>query len=365
MPRDPMTGNERPGRVFLSAFAVHFGGGLVLLKALVQGLGGSLKDALIDERAGAEISIHPETVSVQYVRRSMIARWLGLMALSARTRPGDVLFCFNSLPPVRRPLGRVVNYVHAPYIVGRDPQVRYQWFSALRQSIERMWFRAGVRNCDEVWVQTPTMARAMRAAYPGTVVHVVPFVDDQLAEALRALAADDPKAGASADHAAHSFFYPADGVAHKNHPNLLKAWTLLAADGLYPKLFLTLRPGEMEAALLGAGVRSGELPSVENLGRLPRQEVLERMSQSSALIFPSRAETLGLPLLEARALGVPILASERDFVRDVCEPAQSFDPGSPASIACAVRRFVEGQVAPTTQYYSADELVQRLLAGAP
>ena len=45
-------------------------------------------------------------------------------------------------------------------------------------------------------------------------------------------------------------------------------------------------------------------------------------------------------LLEARALGVPVLAPERDYVRDVCEPRQTFDPASPRSIADAVRRFL-------------------------
>jgi len=86
------------------------------------------------------------------------------------------------------------------------------------------------------------------------------------------------------------------------------------------------------------------------------------MQASSALLFPSRMETFGLPMLEARALRVPVLAAERDFVRDVCEPAQTFDPASPVSIASAVRRFVEGRVPPDGTYYSASELVARLLS---
>jgi glycosyltransferase involved in cell wall biosynthesis len=205
----------------------------------------------------------------------------------------------------------------------------------------------------------------MRDAYPALTVRVVPFVDDELAAALRVQsAAVGGGAPASADYAAHSFFYPADGVAHKNHPNLLKAWAMLAKAGRFPKLFLTLRPAEMDAAWRAAGVREGDLPSVENLGRLPRQQVLDRIGRSSALMFPSRSETLGLPMLEARALGVPILASERDFVRDVCEPAQAFDPNSPASIALAVRRFVQGRVPAGGEYYSAREVVDKLLAPA-
>jgi glycosyltransferase involved in cell wall biosynthesis len=209
------------------------------------------------------------------------------------------------------------------------------------------------------------MAVAMREAHPGLTVRVVPFVDDELAAALRAQGNTNGEAAGSAHYAQHSFFYPADGVAHKNHPNLLKAWALLARSGRLPKLYLTLRPEEMDAAWRAAGLRQGDFPSVENLGRLPRQQVLDRIGRSSALMFPSRSETLGLPMLEARALGVPILASERDFVRDVCEPVQAFDPNSPASIALAVRRFVQGRVPVAGRYYSAREVVDKLLAPAP
>ena len=105
MPQDNLNPASRPRGVCLSAFAVHLGGGLVLLKALVQGLGPSLKEALIDERARGEVSLDAGA-RVRYVPRSMLARWTGLMSLARRTERGDVLFCFNSLPPLRKPPAR-------------------------------------------------------------------------------------------------------------------------------------------------------------------------------------------------------------------------------------------------------------------
>jgi hypothetical protein len=45
-------------------------------------------------------------------------------------------------------------------------------------------------------------------------------------------------------------------------------------------------------------------------------------------------------LIEARQAGLPILASELDYVRDVIDPEQTFYPGSPTSIARAVNRFI-------------------------
>jgi glycosyltransferase involved in cell wall biosynthesis len=57
-------------------------------------------------------------------------------------------------------------------------------------------------------------------------------------------------------------------------------------------------------------------------------------------------ESFGLPLIEARQAGLPILASELDYVRDVVDPEQTFDPDSPMSIARAVKRFLGVEVTP-------------------
>jgi glycosyltransferase involved in cell wall biosynthesis len=76
------------------------------------------------------------------------------------------------------------------------------------------------------------------------------------------------------------------------------------------------------------------------LGSLAHGDVLNLYSDTQALIFPSLSESFGLPLLEAKERGCAILGSELDFVRDVCEPQQCFDPLSSVSIARAVRRFM-------------------------
>jgi glycosyltransferase involved in cell wall biosynthesis len=81
---------------------------------------------------------------------------------------------------------------------------------------------------------------------------------------------------------------------------------------------------------------------------------------SSALIYPSRTESFGLPLIEAMDYGLPILASELDYVRDVVVPVETFNPDSPVSIARAVRRFL-GKAESTVQHHSADTFLAEVL----
>ena len=136
----------------------------------------------------------------------------------------------------------------------------------------------------------------------------------------------------------HDFIYVADGLAQKNHLALFDAWELLAEEGLFPQLAVTLPDTETHLLNKVNELRKLGL-NITNLGWLPHSELVSHYKVSGALIFPSLRESFGLPLVEATKLKVPILASELDFVYDVCQPAETFDPKSPRSIARAVKRF--------------------------
>ncbi len=351
-------------RILVSAFGIHMGGGLVLLRALAAALAGHPCVMLLDERVRADsvLAASLANAQVRYVARSLLARRASLNRLASEATDADLLLCFNSLPPLRRTRGRVVTFVQAPHFVGSVGDIVYPPLTRARLAIEAAWLRHGIANSAEVWVQTPTMLSLLLSRYPSTHARIAPLVDDDLVTLLsaRAPAAATPATTTRTDPANARFFYPADLVGHKNHRALVAAWELLERDGPAPRLALTLRESEWTQLLSQCGQR---MPAaVVNLGRMPRADTLAELSRSSALMFPSRAETFGLPMIEAQSLGIPVLAAERDFVRDVCTPAQTFDPCSPRSIADAVRRFLD---VPTRldngRFWSADRFVAQLL----
>jgi glycosyltransferase involved in cell wall biosynthesis len=341
-------------RLLVSAFGIHYGGGLVLLSALLAATQGRLRAILLDERL-ARSSLDAGGARVMYVRCSFRARLASLWRLSAMAAPGDVLLCFNSLPPLRRVRARVVTYVQAPHFVNAHRGIRYGLRTSLRIFLERLWFRRGIHRSDEIWVQTSTMADAIRRQHPHAKLSIVPLVDAELLA---------PRTLRSRNVAGNgAFFYPADTVGHKNHETLLRAWELLSSEGAAaPPLWLTIEPRELEELLERIGSSRELLPAVQALGRLDRSAVLQRLQQSSALIFPSLAETFGLPLVEAASLGIPIVASETDFVRDVCVPRETFDPRSARSIARAVGRFTGKGAVVDPALCSAEGFLERLLS---
>jgi glycosyltransferase involved in cell wall biosynthesis len=58
--------------------------------------------------------------------------------------------------------------------------------------------------------------------------------------------------------------------------------------------------------------------------------------QSEFLIFPSLAESFGLPLLEAANAGCKILAADLAYVYDIIVPTDVFNPLEVESILLAV-----------------------------
>lgn len=322
--------------VFLFAPNVHVGGGLILLReALAQWPDGWAGEAWLDARAKDALAL-PAGLRVHWVAASLPGRAAAQWRL-ARRQQGAAwpLLCFHGLPPFWPALVPVAVYLQNRNLIEPVDWSRYPARVALRMRVERWLARALRHRVDHYWVQTPTMAQSLQRWWADlgetqvAPVSCLPFV------------APLPAARAEAEPGRRwDFVYVADGEGHKNHAALLEAWHLLAAQGLRPSLALTLAQRDGPALALLDAARAAGLLHVQTVGALSHAGVLDLYQRASALIFPSRSESFGLPLLEARQAGLPILAGELDFVRDVCEPVQTFDPQSPRSIARAVRRFL-------------------------
>lgn len=115
------------------------------------------------------------------------------------------------------------------------------------------------------------------------------------------------------------FFYPASANKYKNHKIIIEAAKLLKKDNIDNyKIELTLTGKENKHVLkLKKECKNYNLP-INFIGKLGYEKVMQKYSKST-LIFPSYIETFGLPLLEARTIGSPIIASDTPFSREIGE----------------------------------------------
>ena len=121
------------------------------------------------------------------------------------------------------------------------------------------------------------------------------------------------------DETCPTFFYPAGPPAYKNHRTFLKACELLKEQGMEDYRVIWTVTGEENEGMkkLKAEAEEKQLP-IEFIGPVPRTQLFEQYA-SSVLVFPSYIETIGLPLLEARSVGAPILAADCLYERDGVE----------------------------------------------
>jgi glycosyltransferase involved in cell wall biosynthesis len=355
----PMSdGHEyRRGRLIINAANVHQGGGGMLLAAILSAIpDGASVILCVDSRfAVPDVTAESSSIQVRTITASMVNRVKNERWLSKTVGDDDVVLCFGNLPPIFKLRGHTCVFIQNRYLVEKVGLNDFPIRVRIRISLERLWLSATLDHVDEFVVQTPTMAGlASNFVKRRVPVRISPFVRDTTKYTRTNHSVIERTAS-------FDFIYVASGEAHKNHVNLIEAWCVLAKEGLFPSLKLTLDARKFGELCFWIEKKSTEHRlCIENVGSVSTEQISVLYSQARALVYPSTLESFGLPLIEAAQAGLPVLAAELDFVRDLVDPVEAFDARSPVSIARAVKRFL-GRAEEALPLRSAREFLNSVL----
>ena len=216
--------------------------------------------------------------------------------------------------------------VHQPNLLAPsvNPNVGRTWTMRIMRSV----FRRNHPMANALIVQTEVMGDQLAQSYDGLRGRMSVIPQPPPTWALHTEAhSKQPTVGQ------FDLFYPAAGYPHKNH-QLLTGMTpsLIEADPSVGnvKISITL---ETELA------NQFDFPAtIENLGRLDVSQVQQVYQRSDALFFPSLLESLGLPLVEAIFMNLPVVCANPPYAQWLCEDqAFYFDPSSPADAVRAIK----------------------------
>ena len=104
--------------------------------------------------------------------------------------------------------------------------------------------------------------------------------------------------------------YPASTYPHKNHVTLIKAFARLAEKNSQVQLVFTGAPGKAELLVRKEIEKSGVKERIHLMGRVSSIEMKKILDSASIVAFPSTYEGFGIPVLEAMAAGVPVVAAQ-------------------------------------------------------
>jgi len=320
-------------KLFIFAPNVRSGGGLVLLKELFLRQPSKLVSKwFLAKTCGLELQSN-----ISLFEAGFFGRLRAELSLYIESSQETIILAFHGSPTLLPVRGRQILYLQNLLLVSNISLAQYSYKTRLRLIIERRLLKRRWGALNLFFVQTESMNSALinfadRYCLPKPKVIVLPFVSSHFHATRR-------KNKEWLQGEKQIFFYPSFFYPHKNHLNLLKAWSVFVKSDSSEFLYLTITQSQLEYLISSNNSSDWNVRSVVALGEITHNEVLKILQNSKALVFPSSAESFGLPLLEAKQLNVPILASERDFVRDVCSPTETFDPDSSLSILRALRRF--------------------------
>lgn len=290
----------------------------------------------------------PSGIQSYIVSEQKLARYLN------QNSGAKVLF-FSNLGPIflstkfRR---QCVVFVQNRFVLESSFQFAFPWFRQIRLIVERILFNWASRRVGGFVVQSESMQNCIKKAGHQQAVLIQPFVDNLGYQTGQENSSDV------------DFVYVASPDPHKNHTVLLNAWALLASEGHHPSLRITvpeIEPLNIWKAAIDINKQLGCRISRVDQRSDEYQSRAMMYAGARALIFPSLLESHGLPLVEARALGLGVVAAELDYVRDSVSPDQTFDPRSAVSLARAVKRFLGLETTPPAPV-DGEEFVNQLIS---
>ncbi len=252
----------------------------------------------------------------------------------------DVILSFQNTAIMFTKVPQVV-YIHQSLPFYKEGRWSYFSLSEAKYALYRDLFRyliaQATKKACKVIVQTNWMKKSLIASYhiPNGKIDIIPPSVNIL----------QMKTNIN-NHVRYtngSFFYPASPALYKNFEVIVQAVRKLVNQGYNPRAYLTISGNENRYATKIKRMTINLKSNFSFLGRISREEVFH-FYQKSVLVFPSYMESFTLPLLEARCLNVPIIASNRAFAREILEgysKVDFFDPFSSDELASKMEKYLK------------------------
>ena len=318
--------------IFVNASNIHTGGGKVILNDFLSATKFfnhiSFK-FFIDARFNFT-EFKSNNMSFNRIKKKK--RFLVCFDIEKQTHKDDIVIYLTNIPPIIKHKCKTILVQSNRFVIDNFSLSGFSIITKIRINVERVLFYLNKNNVDYIIVQSDSMS---------TVLQKKGIKNNKLlVNAYKDVYEEETIKNVNQQRHRNIFLYVSSDDPHKNHNKLIEAWCLLSNENIYPKLILTIdKNTNLHKSIVEKCKKYGL--NIDVMPNIDRKNILRLYKQSSALIFPSFIESYGLPLVEASHFKLPVIASELDFVRDLLDPVETFDPNSAISISRSVKRFLK------------------------
>lgn len=213
-----------------------------------------------------------------------------------------------------------VIYLHQPLPFSDFNE--FKWFEVKPRLKKKLLFweiKRTVPSNSIIVVQTNWMKKAInkKLKIPLDQIHVIKpkvdlsFISDKIPREI---------------NFSYKLFYPAvPGTSYKNHELLIRTLAEIRKmnSSLFSKLRLvfTCKPGDSRLTTYYRKVASSLNVDdrIDWVGYLNKEQIIKQYRDADLVLFPSKLETFGLPLIEAAAFGKHIFVLDKPYAHDVLQ----------------------------------------------
>ena len=335
-------------RILIDATGVSIGGGYTFLVNVIPRLcerdpnlqvrvltGDQIKDR-VPSRPNLEVVGLPR----MGVTQRLFYIFFHLPKLASEWR-ADLVFSLGEITPYRLPCPSIASFQNA-FIFTPDVEVP-NLHQRIRISLLRVFARVSISQAARIVF--------MSKASADTIGEQVGVPEERRAVLHHGIAMDTWASVEPPRDRPRPYILTVGSIyRYKNFVRLIEAYVQLAKRNpdspdlvIIGDKFDTVHLAEMERARQASGPLRER---IYILGAIPHAEIAAYYAGASLFVFPSYLETFGIPLLEAMAAGVPIVATDMASFREVAGDAAIFvDAFDVSAIARSMEEALRPEIA--------------------